>query len=209
MHLIVGRLGLFLCGFLFRFKAFFRWFSILILHWFNHEEPALFAVMFAAPCRNHCSTAPPLLPPSICKDLLLYHCHVAASPLLLITPAADRPSHYPHLLSSTIAMPLPQPSLPSSSSSSSLCRNCASSSLYYSYNLLCSSHALLYNSCKTLLPLCFPCYSDVDHTVAAFRSSCHCFCLYYHPLLQPRGQPSHYRDRTPAGLSPNLPISSQ
>ncbi|RWW37421.1 hypothetical protein BHE74_00057467 [Ensete ventricosum] len=159
--------------------------------------------------RNHCSTAPPLLPPLICKDLLLYHCHVAASPLLLITPAADRPSHYPHLLSSTIAMPLPQPSLPSSSSSSSLCRNCASSSLYYSCNLLCSSHALLYNSCKTLLPLCFPCYSDVDHTVAAFRSSCHCFCLYYHPLLQPRGQPSHYRDRTPAGLSPNLPISSQ
>ncbi|RRT60410.1 hypothetical protein B296_00001106 [Ensete ventricosum] len=106
-------------------------------------------------------------------------------------------------------MPLPQPSLPLSSSSSSLYRNCPSSSLYCSCNLLCNSHALLYNSRKTLLRLCFPCYSDVGYTVAAFRSSCHCFCLYCHPPLQPRGQPNHCRDRTPAGLSPNLPRSSQ
>ncbi|RRT60411.1 hypothetical protein B296_00001105 [Ensete ventricosum] len=49
MHCVVGQLGLFLCGFLFGFKVFFRWFAVLILHWFNHEEPALFAVMFIAP----------------------------------------------------------------------------------------------------------------------------------------------------------------
>ncbi|RZR76185.1 hypothetical protein BHM03_00000813 [Ensete ventricosum] len=49
MHCVVGQLGLFLCGFLFGFKAFFRWFIILILHWFNHEEPVLLAAMFAAP----------------------------------------------------------------------------------------------------------------------------------------------------------------
>ncbi|RZR89242.1 hypothetical protein BHM03_00016934 [Ensete ventricosum] len=49
MHCVVGRLGLFLHGFLFGFKAFFRWFAVLILHWFNHEESAFFAAMFAAP----------------------------------------------------------------------------------------------------------------------------------------------------------------
>ncbi|RZR93552.1 hypothetical protein BHM03_00022080 [Ensete ventricosum] len=49
MHCVVGLLGLFLCGFLFGFEAFFRWFIVLILHWFNHEEPALLAAMFAAP----------------------------------------------------------------------------------------------------------------------------------------------------------------
>ncbi|RRT42018.1 hypothetical protein B296_00036900 [Ensete ventricosum] len=49
MHCIVGRLGLSLHGFLFGFKAFFRWFAVLILHWFNHKESALFAAMFAAP----------------------------------------------------------------------------------------------------------------------------------------------------------------
>ncbi|RWW52739.1 hypothetical protein BHE74_00040829 [Ensete ventricosum] len=49
MHCVVGRLGLFLYGFLFRFEAFFRWFVVLILHWFNHEEPALLKAMFAAP----------------------------------------------------------------------------------------------------------------------------------------------------------------
>ncbi|RZR75211.1 hypothetical protein BHM03_00051993 [Ensete ventricosum] len=41
MHYVVGRLGLFLYGFLFEFKAFFKWFIVLNLHWFNHEEPAL------------------------------------------------------------------------------------------------------------------------------------------------------------------------
>ncbi|RZS28823.1 hypothetical protein BHM03_00062474, partial [Ensete ventricosum] len=49
MHYVVGWLGLFLYGFLFEFEAFFRWFVILILHWFNHEEPALLTAMFAAP----------------------------------------------------------------------------------------------------------------------------------------------------------------
>ncbi|RWW51076.1 hypothetical protein BHE74_00042612 [Ensete ventricosum] len=49
MHSVVGRLGLFLHGFLFGFKAFLRWFAVLIFHWFNHEEPALFAAMFTAP----------------------------------------------------------------------------------------------------------------------------------------------------------------
>ncbi|RZS21196.1 hypothetical protein BHM03_00053803 [Ensete ventricosum] len=51
MQCIVRRLWLFLHGSLFRFKAFFRWFPVLILHWFNHEEPTLFAAMFAALCR--------------------------------------------------------------------------------------------------------------------------------------------------------------
>ncbi|RWV79844.1 hypothetical protein GW17_00058963, partial [Ensete ventricosum] len=46
---VVGRLGFSLHGFFFRFKGFFRCFIVLILHWFNHEELALFAVMFAAP----------------------------------------------------------------------------------------------------------------------------------------------------------------
>ncbi|RWV77311.1 hypothetical protein GW17_00061878 [Ensete ventricosum] len=49
VHCVVGRLVLFLCGFFFDFEAFFRWFAVLILHRFNHEKPALFAVMFAAP----------------------------------------------------------------------------------------------------------------------------------------------------------------
>ncbi|RRT34420.1 hypothetical protein B296_00047387, partial [Ensete ventricosum] len=31
------------------FNDFFRYFVVLILHWFNHEEPALFAVIFVAP----------------------------------------------------------------------------------------------------------------------------------------------------------------
>ncbi|RRT52462.1 hypothetical protein B296_00021476 [Ensete ventricosum] len=34
---------------LFRFKGFFKCFIVLILRWFNHEEPTLFVVMFAAP----------------------------------------------------------------------------------------------------------------------------------------------------------------
>ncbi|RRT65497.1 hypothetical protein B296_00007012 [Ensete ventricosum] len=42
MHCVVGRLGLFLYGFIFRFEAFFRWFTVLILYWFNHEKSALF-----------------------------------------------------------------------------------------------------------------------------------------------------------------------
>ncbi|RRT36441.1 hypothetical protein B296_00046288 [Ensete ventricosum] len=42
------RLGLFLCGFLLMFEVFFRWFTIFILHLFNHEEPTLFAEMFLA-----------------------------------------------------------------------------------------------------------------------------------------------------------------
>ncbi|RRT47385.1 hypothetical protein B296_00048311 [Ensete ventricosum] len=45
MHCVVSRLGLFFHGFLFGFKSFFRWFAILILHWFNDEEPTLFAAM--------------------------------------------------------------------------------------------------------------------------------------------------------------------
>ncbi|RZR72913.1 hypothetical protein BHM03_00018570 [Ensete ventricosum] len=49
MHYVVGRLGLFLHGFFFRFKGFFRCFIVLILRWFNHEKSALFAVMFTAP----------------------------------------------------------------------------------------------------------------------------------------------------------------
>ncbi|RRT43817.1 hypothetical protein B296_00011963 [Ensete ventricosum] len=46
---MVGQLGLFLHGFFFRFKGFFRCFIVLIIRWFNHKEPALFVVMFAAP----------------------------------------------------------------------------------------------------------------------------------------------------------------
>ncbi|RWW60875.1 hypothetical protein BHE74_00032092 [Ensete ventricosum] len=49
MHCVVGRLGLFLHGFFFRFKGFFRCFIVLILCWFNHEELTLFAAKFAAP----------------------------------------------------------------------------------------------------------------------------------------------------------------
>ncbi|RRT79446.1 hypothetical protein B296_00001589 [Ensete ventricosum] len=49
MHCIVDRLGHFLRGFIFRFEAFFRWFAVLILYWFNHEKPTLFTVMFSAP----------------------------------------------------------------------------------------------------------------------------------------------------------------
>ncbi|RRT70407.1 hypothetical protein B296_00027356 [Ensete ventricosum] len=49
VHYVVSRLGLFLHGFIFKFKAFFRWFVVLILYWFNHEESALFAAMFSAP----------------------------------------------------------------------------------------------------------------------------------------------------------------
>ncbi|RWV78003.1 hypothetical protein GW17_00061097, partial [Ensete ventricosum] len=49
IHWIVDRLGLFLHDFIFKFKAFFRWFVVLILYWFNHEELTLFAAMFSAP----------------------------------------------------------------------------------------------------------------------------------------------------------------
>ncbi|RZS11122.1 hypothetical protein BHM03_00042444 [Ensete ventricosum] len=49
MHWRVGRLGLFLRSFIFEFKVFFRWFGILILYWFDHEEPSFFAAMFSAP----------------------------------------------------------------------------------------------------------------------------------------------------------------
>ncbi|RWW46026.1 hypothetical protein BHE74_00048071 [Ensete ventricosum] len=49
VHCVVGRLGFFLHSFFFRFKGFFRCFIILILRWFNHEELALFVVMFLAP----------------------------------------------------------------------------------------------------------------------------------------------------------------
>ncbi|RZS21580.1 hypothetical protein BHM03_00054247 [Ensete ventricosum] len=49
MHCIVGRLGLFLRGFIFEFEVFFRWYSVLILYYFDDEEPPLFAVMFSAP----------------------------------------------------------------------------------------------------------------------------------------------------------------
>ncbi|RWW03697.1 hypothetical protein GW17_00033123 [Ensete ventricosum] len=50
VHCVVGRLALFLHGFFFRFKGVFRWFIVLILHWFNHKEPTLLAAMFSAPC---------------------------------------------------------------------------------------------------------------------------------------------------------------
>ncbi|RWW48270.1 hypothetical protein BHE74_00045676, partial [Ensete ventricosum] len=49
VHCKVDRLRLFLRGFIFGFEAFFRWFAILILYWFNHDEPTLFAAMFLAP----------------------------------------------------------------------------------------------------------------------------------------------------------------
>ncbi|RRT34843.1 hypothetical protein B296_00051341, partial [Ensete ventricosum] len=49
VHCIVDRLGLFLRGFIFEFEAFFRWFAILVLYWFNHKEPTLFLAMFSAP----------------------------------------------------------------------------------------------------------------------------------------------------------------
>ncbi|RWW77635.1 hypothetical protein BHE74_00014189 [Ensete ventricosum] len=49
MHCVVGRLRLFLYGFFLRFKGFSRCFIVLILCWFNHEEPVLFTTMFAAP----------------------------------------------------------------------------------------------------------------------------------------------------------------
>ncbi|RWW57218.1 hypothetical protein BHE74_00036011 [Ensete ventricosum] len=53
MHCIVGRLGLFLRGFIFEFEVFFRWYSVLILYYFDDEEPPLFAVMFSAPWLQH------------------------------------------------------------------------------------------------------------------------------------------------------------
>ncbi|RRT67952.1 hypothetical protein B296_00025927 [Ensete ventricosum] len=53
VHCVVGRLGLFLHGFIFGFEVFFRWFDVLILYWFNHEEPTLFAAMFLAPRLRH------------------------------------------------------------------------------------------------------------------------------------------------------------
>ncbi|RRT43615.1 hypothetical protein B296_00022060 [Ensete ventricosum] len=49
VHCVVNRLGLFLRGFIFGFETFFRWFTVLIFYWFNHEELALFAVIFSAP----------------------------------------------------------------------------------------------------------------------------------------------------------------
>ncbi|RWW37373.1 hypothetical protein BHE74_00057527, partial [Ensete ventricosum] len=50
VHCVVDRLGLFLHGFIFGFNAFFRWVTVLILYWFNHEKSARFAKMFSAPC---------------------------------------------------------------------------------------------------------------------------------------------------------------
>ncbi|RWW06344.1 hypothetical protein GW17_00030338 [Ensete ventricosum] len=49
VHCIVGRLGLFLRGFIFKFEVFFKWYGVLILYWFGDEEPPLFAAMFSAP----------------------------------------------------------------------------------------------------------------------------------------------------------------
>ncbi|RRT31209.1 hypothetical protein B296_00058740, partial [Ensete ventricosum] len=49
VHCVVGRLGLFLHTFFFRFEGFLRYFIVLILRWFNHEEPTFFALMFTAP----------------------------------------------------------------------------------------------------------------------------------------------------------------
>ncbi|RWW42799.1 hypothetical protein BHE74_00051613 [Ensete ventricosum] len=53
VHCVVDRLGLFLHGFIFGFNALFRWFNVLILYWFNYEEPALFAAMFSASWLRH------------------------------------------------------------------------------------------------------------------------------------------------------------
>ncbi|RWW35223.1 hypothetical protein BHE74_00059873, partial [Ensete ventricosum] len=50
VHCVVDQLDLFLYSFIFGFEAFFRWFAILILYWFNHEKPTLFAAIFSAPC---------------------------------------------------------------------------------------------------------------------------------------------------------------
>ncbi|RRT37718.1 hypothetical protein B296_00031941 [Ensete ventricosum] len=47
VHYMVGRLGLFLRGFIFEFEVFFKWYGILILYWFDHEEP-----MVADICRK-------------------------------------------------------------------------------------------------------------------------------------------------------------
>ncbi|RRT41664.1 hypothetical protein B296_00052948 [Ensete ventricosum] len=49
MHCIVGWLGLFLRGFIFEFEVFLRWYSVLILYWFNDEEPPHFVAMFSTP----------------------------------------------------------------------------------------------------------------------------------------------------------------
>ncbi|RWW59574.1 hypothetical protein BHE74_00033482, partial [Ensete ventricosum] len=49
VHCIVSRLGLFLHGFIFEFEVFFRWYDVVILYWFDDEEPPLFAAMFLAP----------------------------------------------------------------------------------------------------------------------------------------------------------------
>ncbi|RWW09675.1 hypothetical protein GW17_00026822 [Ensete ventricosum] len=49
------------------------------------------------------------------------------------------------------------------------------------------------HSLTALLPLSFPRFFGADHTIVALCSSYPCFCLYCHPLPQPRGQPSHCR----------------
>ncbi|RWW30456.1 hypothetical protein GW17_00004966 [Ensete ventricosum] len=49
MYRKIGRLGLFLRGFIFGFETFFRWFDVLTLYWFYHKKPPLFATMFVAP----------------------------------------------------------------------------------------------------------------------------------------------------------------
>ncbi|RRT38070.1 hypothetical protein B296_00041340 [Ensete ventricosum] len=49
VHCVICRLGLFLRGIIFGFEAFFRWFNVLNLYWFNDEEPTLFTTMFSAP----------------------------------------------------------------------------------------------------------------------------------------------------------------
>ncbi|RWW12924.1 hypothetical protein GW17_00023389 [Ensete ventricosum] len=38
VHFIVGQLGLFIYGFIFKFKIFFRWYGVLVLYWFDDEE---------------------------------------------------------------------------------------------------------------------------------------------------------------------------
>ncbi|RZS20461.1 hypothetical protein BHM03_00052977, partial [Ensete ventricosum] len=53
MHCIVGWLGLFLRGFIFEFEVFLRWYSVLILYWFNDEEPPHFVAMFSTPRLRH------------------------------------------------------------------------------------------------------------------------------------------------------------
>ncbi|RWW38928.1 hypothetical protein BHE74_00055791, partial [Ensete ventricosum] len=149
----------------------------------NRQQPTLSlssrtaALTIAAPtetCSTHLSLPPSSFPATTSSP-------TSATATALPHPRYYRPQSVKTCSSTVATQPprcrLPQ-LLPSSYSSSSLCRSYASSPLG-------RSRSLLYHSRKTLLPLCFPCCSNIDHTTTAFRSSCPCFCLYCHPLPQP------------------------